>query len=152
MAKIWYEPFCTTLLQKMIDWHNDYESGKVFATRDFMTKSGQIIPQPTKYLNKVSFRVIEFKYLSLIMSEILPNSLLTKDINNIYDNMVNRFSNIPVSKNKPVFTVRNEWVLSLAFYKEDIADIIRVLLTARDGVIVSQENKTEELFMAEKNV
>jgi hypothetical protein len=144
---LWHEPICSQLLAKLINWYNIYEQGSVYATRDYMNLQGKIEKKPTIYLNKVAFKVIEFKYLSEIMFEVAPKKVLTKDILKIYNNMLNRFSSIPAGKNKPILTVKNEWLISVAFYKEDLSDIIKLLLKVKNGKVVDQKEVMEDLFM-----
>ena len=150
-SSLWFEPVCTNLLKKIIFWWRNFENGDVFATRDFMSKQGQIQKIPTKYITKVPFSVLEFQYLVLIMKALAPENLLTTDFINIYENMKQKFVRLPAGKFKPVLTSKNEWIISIASYKQDIKDVYEILLKAREGSTDPRTSKEvmEDLFLSE---
>ena len=68
---VWYAGVCDSMLAKVAFWANMWETGEAFATRDWLSPKGEIVPIVTKRLVKVPWPRGEFEHLLRTLSDFL---------------------------------------------------------------------------------
>jgi hypothetical protein len=148
---LWFRPACDTLLAKIQVWHDKYEKGEVYSTRDWLSPIGSVEKMPTRYLHRVPFHPVEFKHLIAIMKAGEAKNKLTVDLEKIWQSMQMRFSNVPFTS-RPKWMASGEWLVPMAYYKADVKELVDALLRARDGretledLMKSQKEQGKGLF------
>ena len=143
---LWFRPACDHLLAKMQIWHDKYEKGSVYSTRDWLSQVGAVEKVPTRYMHKVPFTPTEFKYLVSLMQEMEPKNKLTADLAKIGEAMAARFTGMPLAS-RPKWLLSGEWIIPLAYYRTDVKEIVDALIRARDNrqsMEEIQKNKKDE--------
>ena len=97
------------------------------------------------------FRPLEIQHLVSILEVLAPTNSLTKDMKELHESMKHRFINLNL-KNRPRLLPTGEWMVTLAWYKADIEEVLEILLRARDNrpsfedTRKEQERSGKELF------
>jgi hypothetical protein len=151
MAGLWFKPVCDDLLGKIHRWWVNYERGEIFSTREWLDREGNKVDKPTRYAYRTPFKPLEIQHLVSILEALAPANSLTKDMKELHESMKRRFNNLNL-KNRPRLLATGEWVITLAWYKADIEEVLEILLRARDNrpsfedTRKEQERSGKELF------
>ena len=143
MAGLWFKPVCDDLLGKIHRWWVNYERGEIFSTREWLDREGNKVDKPTRYAYRTPFRPLEIQHLVSILETLAPANSLTKDMKDLHESMKRRFNNLPL-KNRPRLLATGEWVITLAWYKADIEEVLTLLLEAKSGKSQTVESLAEQ--------
>jgi hypothetical protein len=116
----WYRPVCDILLAKMQRWFDMYERGDEAASRKFVTMNGRIVDKVTMYAHRMQFKPLEIDHLVRLLHALAEHQELAADFRKVRDGW-HRGHLLP----------GGERVLTLNFYKQDIAEILDVLIRAK---------------------
>src|ERR1017187_8135186 len=151
MSSLWFKPVCDDLLVKIAKWHINYDQGEVFSTRAFLDKLGAMSAKPIKRASKVAFRPLELEQLATILTAMAPKNPLTADLVSLNEGMKQRFRNIPLA-NRPHMLTTGEWVIKLAYYKDDVQEIFDILAEAKTGKVHTTQGLMEQQKKAGKDL
>lgn len=143
MAALWFTPVCDDLLKKMARWLAGYEMGEVYSTRDWIAMDGNKVDRPTRYLHRVAFKPVEWQHLTRIMETLAPKNELVKDLKAVEASMQRRFTDMPVAK-RPRLLTNGEWLIPLAYWKQDLEEAVAALLRAKTGQTETMETIAEQ--------
>jgi len=143
MAGLWFKPVCDDLLGKIHRWWVNYERGEIFSTREWLDREGNKVDKPTRYAYRIPFRPLEIQHLVSILEALAPANSLTKDMKELHESMKHRFINLNL-KNRPRLLPTGEWMVTLAWYKADIEEVLTLLLEAKSGKSRTIESLTEQ--------
>jgi hypothetical protein len=143
MAGLWFKPVCDDLLGKIHRWWVNYERGEIFSTREWLDREGNKVDKPTRYAYRIPFRPLEIQHLVSILEALAPTNSLTKDMKELHESMKHRFINLNL-KNRPRLLPTGEWMVTLAWYKADIEEVLTLLLEAKSGKSRTIESLTEQ--------
>ena len=121
MPALWFTPVCDTLLQTVAHWLATYERGEVYASRKWLGRDG-VVDRPTCYAHRLAFRPNELQHLLNILTHLTPKSEVLADIGELQAGL-RRGRLLPGGK----------YVVTVAFYKQDIQEIYDALVRARAG-------------------
>lgn len=138
---LWFRPVCDTLLLWIYQWYANYERGEVYSTRDWLNLDNVVVKKPTRYAHRLSVHPLEMRHLVTILQALEPDHALTKDI--IHVN-----SKLRQGQLRP----GGKYVITLAYYKEDIAFLLHTLLRAKTGRAVTLEQVLVEQQQAGKGM
>jgi hypothetical protein len=119
---LWFAGVCDSVLAKVSWWLSKYECGEVSRTRKFLDPVRGPVDIPTQYMHILAFSQREFDCLSAIVSAMRPDSSLAEDVERVRQN---------VAKTRKL--PRNQYAVPLWFWRDDVAEIQKALLEARDG-------------------
>jgi hypothetical protein len=152
MAGLWFKPVCDDLLGKIHRWWVNYERGEIFSTREWLDREGNKVDKPTRYAYRIPFRPLEIQHLVSILEALAPANSLTKDMKELHESMKHRFIHLNL-KNRPRLLPTGEWMVTLAWYKADIEEVLTLLLEARSGksqtiesLAAQQKEQGKDLF------
>lgn len=142
---IWYSGICDVLLTRVQFWYKNYEFGEVCKDQDYLSLEGEVQKKPTMYAYKMPWSKIELSHLVRIMQESNPNSDLTKEVAKLPE-IWKRGQRVPVPGEYRMMT--------LAFYKEHVKEILDTLLQTKsnttsspiDEVIKQRKEAGKDLF------
>ena len=143
MAGLWFKPVCDDLLGKIHRWWVNYEHGEIFSTREWLDREGNKVDKPTRYAYRIPFRPLEIQHLVSILEALAPTNSLTKDMKELHESMKHRFINLNL-KNRPRLLPTGEWMVTLAWYKADIEEVLTLLLEAKSGKSRTIESLAEQ--------
>jgi hypothetical protein len=143
MAGLWFKPVCDDLLGKIHRWWVNYEHGEIFSTREWLDREGNKVDKPTRYAYRIPFRPLEIQHLVSILEVLAPTNSLTKDMKELHESMKHRFINLNL-KNRPRLLSTGEWMITLAWYKADIEEVLTLLLEAKSGKSRTIESLAEQ--------
>jgi len=143
MAGLWFKPVCDDLLGKIHRWWVNYERGEIFSTREWLDREGNKVDKPTRYAYRIPFRPLEIQHLASILEVLAPTNSLTKDMKELHESMKHRFINLSL-KNRPRLLPTGEWMITLAWYKADIEEVLTLLLEAKSGKSQTVESLAEQ--------
>ena len=143
MAVLWFKPVCDDLLGKIHRWWVNYERGEIFSTREWLDREGNKVDKPTRYAYRIPFRPLEIQHLVSILEALAPANSLTKDMKELHESMKHRFINLNL-KNRPRLLPTGEWMVTLAWYKADIEEVLTLLLEAKSGKSQTIESLAEQ--------
>jgi hypothetical protein len=143
MAGLWFKPVCDDLLGKIHGWWVNYERGEIFSTREWLDREGNKVDKPTRYAYRIPFRPLEVQHLVSILEALAPTNSLTKDMKELHESMKHRFINLNL-KNRPRLLPTGEWMVTLAWYKADIEEVLTLLLEAKSGKSQTIESLAEQ--------
>ena len=143
MAGLWFKPVCDDLLGKIHRWWVNYERGEIFSTREWLDREGNKVDKPTRYAYRIPFRPLEIQHLVSILEVLAPANSLTKDMKELHESMKHRFINLNL-KNRPRLLPTGEWMITLAWYKADIEEVLTLLLEAKSGKSQTIESLAEQ--------
>jgi hypothetical protein len=142
MAGLWFKPVCDDLLGKIHRWWVNYERGEIFSTREWLDREGNKVDKPTRYAYRIPFRPLEIQHLVSILEALAPTNSLTKDMKELHESMKHRFTNLNL-KNRPRLLPTGVWMVTLAWYKADIEEVLTLLLEAKSGKSQTIESLAE---------
>ena len=143
MAGLWFKPVCDDLLGKIHRWWVNYERGEIFSTREWLDREG----------NKVD------KLNTLCLQDTLqafgdpapgldPGGLGASELADQGHEGSPRKHEAPLqqsaSKEWYVLLATGEWVITLAWYKADIEEVLTLLLEAKSGKSQTVESLAEQ--------
>jgi hypothetical protein len=129
----WYRPVCDQLFERIKFWYTHYERGAESASRSFVTLNGRIVDRTTMYAHVLQFKPLEIDHLVRLLKALSPHPELASDFERVRAGMLR-------GRLRPGGT----YDITLNFYKEDVADILTVLLRARSGQLKTLEEITAE--------
>jgi hypothetical protein len=141
---LWYTPVCDHALAKLVRVYLTYERGAIYSTREFVTKDGRKVDRPTRFANSIAFKPNEVDHIVRILQTIAPENPLLglwKDVQ------------AGIKRGRPV--LGGEYVVTLAWYQQDVIESIQLLLKAKTGKAQSiddfvggQKQEGKDLFEA----
>jgi hypothetical protein len=130
MNPLWINGVGDRTLSKVIYWMNNYDKGKVCATRQYMTKPGQtgaevkVINMPTAKAVKVPWQLDELNYLASVLEQARPNWPVTSGFK----------KDVPRWRNgQLVPTGTGQRLLEMAIYPQELLEIYATLLEVKNG-------------------
>lgn len=121
---LWFVPISDIILSKVAVWYRDYEKGKVYATRDFLTEGGKFMKKPTIYEANVNFTKKEIEHFVDLVQSVIPKSPVTKRLIEIKTSVMN---------SKGILKPNTGYQIPFRFYKQDVQEILEALMAAKAG-------------------
>jgi hypothetical protein len=135
-VSVWYRPICDHVLTKIILWLAKYEQGEVAATRKWVNLDGVLVDRPTMFGHSIAWKGIEFQHLIRVIEAVEPKAAILPDLRKIQSNL-----------KKGRLLPGGQYLVRIAFYKEDIENIYNILMKAKTGVHtiteVAEKQKTQ---------
>jgi hypothetical protein len=119
---IWYAGVCDSLLLKISTWHSRYDSGKVYATRDFLEFNGKITKKVVKRSFTIGFIKQEMDNLVSIVDYYAEGTPLCTEIKEVARSWAEAKGGIGAKGIKDI---------TLNFYKEHVKDVVDILEKAK---------------------
>ena len=142
MTALWFSPICDQVLAKLVHWYRAYETGEVFATREWLNLDGIKTDRPTKYLHRIGFKTAELRHLVRILAEQAPGSHLALD-----------FEKVLAGLRRGQLYPGGVYVVKLAFYRDDIREVVALMMRAKgdrsqklEEVLLRQNEQGKDLF------
>lgn len=121
MPSLWFSPICDDILKRFLIWIATYQVGEIHSTREWVSpQDGSVQDKPTKYAHRVPWKEMELRYLTRILRDSNPQSHLTADFEEVLK--LWKFGQL---------TTGGYRIMTLAFYKEDLEDVVKMLLKAK---------------------
>lgn len=121
----WFRPVCDDLLRIIVSWHANYERGEVESDRKWLNLDGVVVDRPTRYAHRIAFRPIEVEYLLQIMRLYAPQS-----------EVINELVKLSIGLRRGRLLPGGRYLVTIAYWKQDLREMLVALLTARDGQVV----------------
>lgn len=137
----WYTPVCDQLMQKIHHWYTVYDRGTESASRKWITMNARIVDRVTMYAHVLKFKTREIDHLVRLMEALSPHPELTAD-----------FKQVRARMQKGRLYPGNEYEVTLNFYKQDVVDILNVLIRAKTGQLKTVEQLAKEQAAAGKGM
>jgi len=127
---LWVYGTCDRIMVALRSWLWNYHSGTVSATRKYLTKPGEMGPQPkeidvpTRYACEVTWLKGDLDYFIKILEAKLPDNPVTKDLRRCF----------PLWKNGKLVAYKKEArKITIDLYYEDLIGIYRLLEAMQSG-------------------
>jgi hypothetical protein len=138
---LWFRPVCDELYHTVARWYTTYETGEVESHRKWLNLDGVIVDRPTRYAHRIAFKPIEVQHLATIMTALAPASDVTKEVLKLQTGL-RRGRLLPGGK----------YVVTIAWWKQDLREILEVLLQAQRGATTTLEQTLEKQKQAGKDL
>ena len=120
---VWIIGHSDVLLRKIYSWHNSYEKGKIYATREVEDMiSHDVSLHVTIRIHKIAFKKSELLFLRDLFTQVDEDSILAKFFGNLFRDFKGKGLQSGSSK-----------VLEIALRKEEILAIIKVMENFGNG-------------------
>jgi hypothetical protein len=129
----WYVPVCDRLLQKIQHWYQVYDRGVESASRKWITMNARIVDRVTMYAHNLKFKTQEIDHLVRLLDALSPHPELTAD-----------FKLVRAAMQRGRLYPGGEYEVTLNFYKQDVVDILNVLIRAKTGQLKTVEQLAKE--------
>lgn len=133
MPAAWYSPICDRVLTKIVMWLSRYEQGEVAASRPFMTLDGFTVDRPTLYGHKIAWKPVEMQHLVRLIEEVTPKAEYLPDLKKVQ-------ANLKHGRLLP----GGEYLVTIAFYRQDLLTIYETLMKAKTGVLTVAETAAKQ--------
>jgi hypothetical protein len=137
----WYTPVCDVLLAKISRWLELYERGDESASRPFVTLNGRVVDRVTMYAHRIRFKTQEIDHLVRLLHALAEHQELTSDFTRVRQGMT-----------KLKLVPGGEYEVPLNFYKQDVMEILDVLVRAKTGRLKTVEQTAKEQADAGKGM
>jgi hypothetical protein len=124
---------CDTLMAKISTWLQMYERGDESASRPFVTLNGRIVDRVTMYAHRIRFKTQEIDHLVRLLHALAEHQELTADFTKVRQGMT-----------KLKLVPGGEYEIPLNFYKQDVVEILDVLIRAKTGRLKTVEQSAAE--------
>ncbi len=118
---LWYAGICDRLERRIRLWLENYDAGRVYATRPFMDLDG-VKNIVTIRKHRIPFHPKEMEHLMRILHALRPGMQLTQDFEKVAQNL--RHGRL---------LPNGYYEVELAFYQQDLEELVKVLEEARTG-------------------
>lgn len=151
-APLWFAGICDELYSKIAIWDNAYWYGEIHSTRQFLTKSGELVDRPTKMAHEIPFREVELDQLIVIMEALRPATPMIEELKRLkkvwkYGKPVRGYVFRKSYWSKITLPQGMHRVITVAFYPEHVKDILTILQEAKTG----QKAATFESIIKDKS-
>lgn len=121
---LWFAGVCDSMLRVVELWAANWDRSPAYATRPFMTATGEIEDIVTKRVVQVAWLPVEFEHLVRILKAVRPNWPMTADLERAHAGGFRNCRLLPGGRR----------LMSMICYKQDALDLFEVLLQAKNGI------------------
>ena len=132
---------CYTLMAKIATWLQMYERGDESASRPFVTLNGRIVDRVTMYAHRIRFKTQEIDHLVRLLHALAEHQELTADFARVRKGMTNGR-----------LVPGGEYEVTLNFGKQDVQELLDVLIRAKTGRLKTIEQIATEQTDAGKGM
>jgi hypothetical protein len=129
----WYVPVCDRILAKIQLWHDLYDRGEEAASRKWMTPNARIVDRTVKFGHRLKFKTQEIDHLVRILDALAEHKELADD-----------FRRVRAGMKQGRLHPGGEYEIKLAFYKEDLVEILDALRRSKSGKYKTLTQVAEE--------